>query len=167
MKPHHYLAIVVRLFAIVLTIMIIRSAILYYPSLISIENESVGFTFYEYLLASIFPLFVALILWFFPIMVSKKILKPELDQSIEPISPHSFFSVIIISIGVYYLFYSISDAIYWLSVFFVFSHGVDFSMWSSQDSSANVIATIAEFIMSMILIIRGKTIAFYLMKFTK
>jgi hypothetical protein len=158
MKPHHYLAIIVRLFAICLFIYGIK----FIPTifnLILLDSFSIvkkDFT------PVIVIIIISYLLWKFPITISKLIINPEIDQEIKPMGTQKLLSVLIITLGLFTLYYGVVDTAYWI-LYQKFMSDIP-----NNDQAANTIAMITtgvELVVSFILIAKAKTIAYYLLKF--
>ena len=98
----------------------------------------------------------------FPITISKKIIKPELDFEIEPINYQSFLTVFILAIGLFLTFYVISDIVYWLTYSNMVSSGE-----LDPDAKAAIVTTAIEAIVAFALLCKAKTIAYHLLGFTR
>jgi hypothetical protein len=111
------------------------------------------------------PFLASVLLWFFPMIVAKSILKPELDQEIQPFSADELLTALILGISLYFLYYAIIDGVYWLTVF----QASDHSPYSqpSGEQKANMIATAIEFVVSVGLIMKARTVARSMMKFAQ
>jgi len=113
----------------------------------------------------ILSVLVAIVLWKFPLSLSKHLLAPELDEKVVEISPYNFLCVTLIGLGVYLTYRAITDAFAWFLYYQYVGVGeygapvminfeVKIDMWT----------TLVEFILSVILIFKSKTIANQLMK---
>lgn len=120
------------------------------------------------LLSSIIPMLIAIMLWFFPLTVARKVL-PTTKDDVNKISPHAILTVLILAVGVYTFYYAIVDSIYWITVINVFvrdEFGSISKVLSNQDK-ASVVVTIIEFVLSLVLLARAKTIARMLTTFAR
>jgi len=169
MKSSHYLAIAVRLFSIVLFIFALRQS----TSLIEVFlNDSInGMPVSTLFIAGtvLIPLIVSLLLWFFPLSVSKSILKQEMDQPIEPVNSTTILSVFVIAIGLYVFYYAFIDFVYWAVLWNMESHS-QYSMAPlslTEENKANMVATAVELVISVVLILKAKTLASNMLRFAK
>lgn len=165
MKPHHYLAIAVRLFAVFLVIYVIRTVVNIVQYILFDTGVPVG----TMSVVAVTPLIIAAFLWLFPLTIAKGIIKPELDYEIEPLKTHSILVVLLLSLGVYLMFNAVVDAVYWISLEFM-SPLRDTTIQIrglSEDSQANMIATGVELILAFILIFKSRVIARALLIFAK
>jgi hypothetical protein len=92
--------------------------------------------------------------------VAKKVL-PIVDESKTDISTHAVLTVFILAIGIYTFYYAIIDSIYWITLVHIFvrdEFGNILKVLSNQDK-ANIVVTVVEFIMAVVLLARAKTIA--------
>ncbi|CAH0991964.1 hypothetical protein SIN8267_02079 [Sinobacterium norvegicum] len=169
MKSSHYLAIAVKLFAIVLFIFSLRQS----TSLVEVFlSDSInGMPVSTLFIAGtvLIPLIVSLLLWFFPLSVSKSILKPEIDLPIEPINSTTILTVFVLAIGLYVFYYAFVDLVYWAVLWNMESHS-QYSMAPlslTEDNKANMVATALELVISIGLILKAKTLASNMLKFAK
>ncbi len=168
MNAHYYLAIFVKLFATILIIvavpMLVQFSELYYYDVDTVPvigMFGVGINGLIYLL-------LAIILWKFPLSISKRLLSPELDTKIVNFKPEYFLTVIILGIGIYYLFFSLSDSVYWV----IYSQFVNNQMYGAPvmidyDARIAMWVTGVELAMAIFLVFRAKTIANQLLKVSK
>lgn len=158
MKPHHYLALIVRLFAICLFIYGIKSIPIFF-NLILLDSFSIVRKEFTLVIAIII---ISYLLWKFPITISKLIITPEIDQEIKPMGTQKLLSVLIITLGLFTLYYGVVDTAFWI-LYHKFMSDIP-----SNDETGNTIAMITtgvELVVSFILIAKAKTIAYYLLKF--
>ena len=169
MKPHHYLAIIVKIFAIVLFAYGIRQAGFFIEILLTGMASDVRYSIYFAATTAFVPITTSLLLWFFPITISKSIITPEIDGQLQPINPQGLLAVIISAIGLYTLFYAIVDATYWSIIYQATkagtSSGVPIGL--SDEGAANMIVTAIELVMAVMLILKSKTLAFYILRLSK
>tara|TARA_B110000211_G_C14053421_1_gene542216 strand:+ start:1701 stop:1979 length:279 start_codon:yes stop_codon:yes gene_type:complete len=86
MKSSHYLAIAVRLFAIMLFIYGIGQLLPIFELIATgTINEMIVSPFFA-IAASIIPILLSVVLWVLPLSVSSAILKPEMDRDVIPLS---------------------------------------------------------------------------------
>lgn len=165
MKPHHYLAITVRLFAVFLVIYVARTVVNIVAYILLDADVPVG----AMSAVAVTPLIIAIFLWFFPLTIAKGIIRPELDYEIEPLKTHSVLVVLLLSLGVYLGFNAVVDAVYWISMEFM-SPLRDTAIGVrglSEDSQANMIATAVELILATAIIFKSRSIASALLRFSK
>ena len=114
MKPIHVAATIVRLFSICLalysSILILNSWMFYIGSdmpIFSLFNMAVPAAF----------LIIAVILWNFPISISRKItgLPQKLDEEDFSFKSNEFLSICLFSLGVYFLYSIVGEAVYWIN----------------------------------------------------
>lgn len=168
MKPTHYFAIMVRLFAIALAIYAIRQSSLLFEVL-----RSGGIQGYELSAAYAWvtvlcPLIVSILLWFFPMTVSASIIRSELDQPFEAVNAASILTVLVLAIGLYVLYIAISGTVYWLTLWQM-SHGSysDAALYLGVDSKANMIATGIELILAVFLVARARIVSGLILNLTR
>ena len=162
MKPHHYLAIFVRLFAIALFIFAIQQSSYLFQLIIFGQIQLYQAPIFQIFLSLFIPIFISLVLWFFPVITAKSILKPEIDQDIEATSKLSIFFVIVSAIGLYVTFYALVDATYYFTLWQISNSPDSYGNYHdlfTPDIKDNIWATVVELAVGLILIFKGKTIA--------
>jgi len=111
--------------------------------------------------------FVAsLILWFFPMTFAKKLLSTEVELPLKAITPNLFIVVTIASLGLLFLYLSISDTIYWFTYWIMLPENVSLT-YSADILNENKSATIAtgfELVFAFVLITKRKSIAYWLVR---
>lgn len=112
------------------------------------------------------PLSIAIFLWLFPLTISKAIIPHELNQPFESTNPLGILTVLISAMGLFFLYYAISETAYWLIVFVSSaigtSNGVPIGLPENADSYS--LSTALDMAMALIMIFKSKTIAKALMK---
>lgn len=163
MRPTHYLAIAVRILSILLLFYALRQS----SFLIELiqgnmpgYNVPVAFA----ITTVILPFLASVLLWYFPMIVAKSILKPELDQEFQPFNAEELLTALVLGISLYFLYYAIIDGVYWLTVL-----QTDQSLYSQNagEQKANMIATAVEFVVSIGLIMKARTVARLMMNFAQ
>lgn len=169
MKPQYYLAIAVRLFAIFLFLYSMQQSRMLLELLINGYVNDVALPIWFGIVVSLLPLAVSLVLWFFPLTVSQLILTEEINQPFEPINIQPLLTVLIIAIGLFFIYYAISDSIYWATILKMSSMGaVNGTKISPPDeTNAYVLSTIIELVMALLFIFKANTLAFHLLKVAK
>lgn len=167
MNPLNYLGVIIRLFSIALFIYGIKELhflIDYNFGDEIIARPSVIFS----LTSSVLPILFSIIIWYFPLMIAKKIL-PISTEKVEPISSLTMLSVFVITIGVYTLYFAISDGVYWIMLTHIFTRDEygSIALEFTNENKVNIVATVIEFIMAVFLLGRARTISYMLLKFSK
>ncbi|MCW9015863.1 MAG: hypothetical protein OQJ89_02735, partial [Kangiellaceae bacterium] len=91
------------------------------------------------------------------------------NEQVKAISSQSTLTVLILAIGVYTFYYAVVNSIYWITLAHVFvrdEYGGIVKSLSNQDK-AHIFSTIIEFILSLVLIAKAKTISRKLSDFSK
>ena len=119
--------------------------------------------------SSVLPMLVASILWLFPMMASSYILKPEMDQPLEPMNSHAILTVLVLAIGLYSLYYAISDSIYWLTFWRVAERSQEHigALYLGAENEASMVATVVELMVSIALLAKARTIASSMLRIAK
>jgi len=169
MKSSHYLAIAVRLFAIALFIYGLRQLLPIIELVISGSiNGMVVSPFFAVVIALI-PIVFSIVLWTFPLSLSRSILKTDMDREVAPLSQDNWLVVILIGIGLYTLYYGLVDSIYWIYILHISSENAmsDVPLLMGAGDRANLVISIMEVVTSMIIILRSKTISNLILKISK
>jgi len=169
MKSSHYLAIAVRLFAIMLFIYGIGQLLPIFELIATgTINEMIVSPFFA-IAASIIPILLSVVLWVLPLSVSSAILKPEMDRDVIPLSQGNWLAIILIGIGLHTLYYAIVDSMFWLYFLHMSSQNAlsDVSLIMSGEDKANLVISIIEVITSLFLVLKSKTISKYILKISK
>jgi len=169
MKSSHYLAIAVRLFAIALFIYGLRQLLPIIELVISGSiNGMVVSPFFAVVIALI-PIVFSIVLWTFPLSLSRSILKTDMDREVAPLSQDNWLVVILIGIGLYTLYYGLVDSIYWIYILHISSENAmsDVPLLMGAGDKANLVISIMEVVTSMIIILRSKTISNLILKISK
>jgi hypothetical protein len=151
MNPSTTVALFVRLFAIGLMVYLLRVFVGEYVAYLNLDEYTISFPIVIALVAFLF--FVAF-LWKFPLFVATKLVSFENNaSSTERLSEHSLYKVGIVLLGIYLLFWAISDTAYWWSFIHLQREVLpqDFNLGVNQ--KALVISTVVELIFSLVLII--------------
>lgn len=163
MKVHHYLAIIVRLFAVFLFLFSLKQTGLLFESALYGIVHGMTVSAWVPFLSSI-PWFVAsAILWIFPLSISKKLVPADASESPENISPVAILSILLSAMSVYFLYYAIIDVLYWITYWQVIQQPEYGSLASmSAEHKANIAATALEMFASLVLLFNSKRVATWL-----
>lgn len=166
MNQVNYFGVIVRLFAIALFVYGIGrlEVVVSYSNSASTIQPSIIFS----MLSACLPIFISILIWFFPMMIARKIL-PDPEETLQPISSTSLLTVFVLAIGVYTFYYALVDAIFWLTYVHAFNRD-NYGMVELQltgDNKANIFITAVEFVVSIVIIAKAKTISSKLFLFSK
>lgn len=156
----HYLALFVKIFAVALflySIAILNRLLQIYLAGFTLESE-------PYILVTglnfLVPLFLSIIFWKFPKLITKKIYNG--DENFGELHSMPLLASIIAGTGIFYLFHAFSDAMYWL-VFMSSMNGSQDTTYiqgsMEHDYTAAIVVTAIELILALILILKCKSIA--------
>jgi hypothetical protein len=152
-----FVAIGVRLFAIALAIYSLKSMPGMYIYFDSENYKSAAFMFAGLL---VFVMLIAIFLWKFPLTVASNII-PNIENEERDTSwnEKELLTVGLILMGIYFLYYVISDVVYWLYIWnYSQSYsGVEIELNSEQKGS--IVATCVELALSILLIFGAKGIS--------
>jgi len=166
MKSSHYMAVAVRLFAIVLFIYSIQQSTIFLDALINGPIQGVKVSSAFILTTSITPLIIGVLLWIFPLTVARAILRGELDKPVEAVGAQSMLTVLILSIGLYTLYYAVVDSVYWLTYWNITSN-INASMGIGAESKSNMIVTALEVVASIALVLKPRTLSYFMLSIAK
>ena len=164
MRIHHYFAIGLKIFALVLFIY----GVTYAAPLIelyttgNVNGLQADVSYYAINLALI--IFVAAYLWLFPVSTSKWFLGAQQNQEVVPLPKQDTLAIFIIAIGLYVFAWGIVDIVYWASYLYI---GLKFDPSAetlSPESKANIVATIIQLVLGMGLILKSKTLSAEILK---
>jgi len=166
MKSSDYLAIAVRLFAIMLFIYGLDQLLPIFELIASGTINGMNVSPFFAIAASIIPILFSLVLWVFPLSVSNSILKPEMDREVVPLSQGSWLVIILIGIGLNTLYYAIVDSMFWF-YFLHMSSQSDAPLIMRGEDKANLVISVLEVIASLFLVLKSKTISKFILKISK
>lgn len=162
MKFHHYFAVGLKIFSVVLFVYGLK----YFPNVIEAFKYGTlaGVTVSEkfFLINLIVIWLTAIILWTFPVVLAKMFLRSQLDLPVEPIGTPMVMAVFIAAIGLYFFVNGIIDLSYWAIYWHMFNNTL--SVEPNIDSKANTIATILQLLVSLLLILKCRTVSSYINK---
>lgn len=163
MKPTHYLAIGVRLFSIVLALYGAQQ-LAYLSSFLS--TDYVDIVSLVIVASTIFiPILAAIVLWLFPMTVANIVIKPAMDRPIESMTAQSNLTVLILALALYFLYYTVINAIYWISYWQFIQDSYDFVL--SPDDKADIVTNIVELSASLFLLFRANFVSEKMLHFAK
>jgi len=161
MKSSHYLAIAVRIFSIVLFLYSLRQSSFLFQYLAEpiISERRASLLFVS--ASTLVPFVIAALLWLFPVSVAKSIVKPEIDQKVEPIQPQSALTILVLVIGLFAFYYAVVDSVFWLTLWHM-SERSTFSgapLVLSMENKASMVATAIELFASVIILAKARSIS--------
>jgi len=112
MKLEHVLALAVRIFAIALIIQALKTAV---NLIVFLKTSDSSFTSVAYFGTVVSLVLLAVILWKFPVLIARKIANfPTLDEAeISSVDSEKFLQTGLTILGIYFLYYVITDLFYW------------------------------------------------------
>jgi hypothetical protein len=163
MKLEQVVAIAVRLFALVVLIYSIRNGVSLVPYFYEQgwEGES-----YFFAAAMVLLFIVSILLWKFPLSVARGLVKfKEPGEADAPSVSAEQIQIVGFSIlGLYLLFYVLSDIVYWVIIWFANQRNTTVSIELPIDQIGAMVSTVIEFIFVLFLLVGGKRIAEVLRK---
>ncbi|VAX09329.1 hypothetical protein MNBD_GAMMA26-2558 [hydrothermal vent metagenome] len=162
MNRKEVVAIAVRLFSIALAIYGLNNL----PGMVMyFDREEFQNAAYVFTGVSSLTFIVAILLWFFPYTVASKILPNENpEKQAYSWNREEALTCGFIILGVYFLYYVISDAIYWLYISNYSLSFEDLPVELNADQLARIYATIVEFVITILLIFGSRGIANIILK---
>lgn len=161
MKSSHYFAIAVRLFAIILFLYGLKQSRWLVELLINGSLNGMGVSVAFLFVTSFVPLIVSLLLWMFPVTVSKSVIKPDMDLPVEPMESHSILVVLLLAIGLFTFYNAMVDSVYW-AILWNISRDVEEStapLYLTLENRANMWVTGLEVLASVAIMVKARSIA--------
>jgi len=168
MKPTHYFAVLIRLFAIALIVFTVRQSSVLVDALTGNDLQGYEVSLVFAWISVLCPLLVSLLLWFFPMTVAASIIRPELDKAFEPMGAANFLTVLVLAIGLYVIYFAISDTIYWLTLWQM-STGSNYLESSpfGAESKAAMFTTGIELVLASLFVFRARYVSALMLKLTR
>lgn len=162
MNRKEVVAVAVRLFSIVLFLYGLK----YFLQSITVffEQGDLEIAAYVYTGFSILIALIALLFWLFPYTIASVVLpKKPLKTGAVNWNCGNVLSCSFIILGMYFLYYVITDAVYWFYVI-NYSNNFGIAMELTSDNRASIFSTVIEFVMSVFLILGSSGIARLILK---
>lgn len=166
MKPVDYVSIVIRFLSIALFLYGLK-AIGGALQVFLQDNNVLPANWVLSFIHTIVPIALAIILWLFPNLISRKIIGDEQPES-SALSPYSLLSTLVAALGVLAFFYAFADTWYW-AFFASMASDVPYGYESpfKPDIISGMWSTGIELSLSLILIFKCKTIAKFIIKVSR
>jgi hypothetical protein len=130
-----------------------------------IANGSEGFLIILFVL--IVELFAAVFLWKFPLFVARKLVTNDGSETEhKTLTSSSLYSAGFVLMGFYFLYWALSDAVYWYAYWYQFRDmdpNSAIAVFGVQEK-ALMVSTFAEFLFSLFLIFGAKLLSGYIHK---
>ena len=118
--------------------------------------------YFLYYLATFFGLLISLLLWYFPTIVSKKLVPLEPNSlSYEKLKLNDWYRLTFVVLGIFLLLSAIADLFYWASLSFYTEQSV-IPVEFSAENKASIVTTVFEFILALLFIFSSKFIISFL-----
>ncbi len=168
MRPSQYLAIAVRIFSILLFLYGVRQSS-FVIGLIGDGDTGVTASWAFAITSALLPIVVSIVLWCFPCAVANAIVKPEINDPIEPMGAQSVLTVLVLAIGLYALYYAIIDAVYWATLWQMAERSGDMeaSFYLGPENKANMVATAVELFISVVILMKARSVAHRMLRITE
>ena len=157
MKLEYLVAVAVRLFSIALLIYVLRN----FVNVISIVTDTnLGILPIAYLGTFVAIILIAILLWNFPLIIAHKITGfPSMEESnIETPEFEELLSIGLILLGLYLLFYVISDLLYWGIAWLALQRDTSSDLSFNFDQKIAISITFIELVFAAYLILGNRTI---------
>ena len=157
MKLEHIVALAIRLFAFAIAYQALRSVISL--QVFMRDNDSTS-ALVAYVGSTICLILLALILWKFPLIIAKKIAKfPAIDDSeVNSEDADRLLQTGLFILGVYFLFYAISDLVFWSYMLGTTSSQYSGELELTLEQKSAITSTIVEMGMALILTLGSKRV---------
>ena len=167
MKAHHYLGIVIRLFSIWLFLYSVTQLSYLLESLIYGTVQGIAASSVVTILQYLPWLFFAIFLWLFPLSIAKKVIPSEVGPENSTITPREMMSVLISVVALCFLYRSIMDTFYWLTLWNVTANSGEggIPITFGADQRASMYATAIEFFAAVMLFFNSRKVAYVASKF--
>ncbi len=161
-------AIGIRIFSITLFIQAWQSSSYLFEVLFGRPEEDLAASITVLLLMTAAPLFFGLLFWFYPSIISKILIKREIDTDISPANPIQLLTCILIGLGLYILSYSISDLFYYLTMIHFSDNNSEgpFTLLNIENKSLFIIS-VFEVLVGLFFLFKAKSFASALLINTK
>ncbi|MBL1432499.1 MAG: hypothetical protein COB94_003520 [Gammaproteobacteria bacterium] len=159
----HMIALAVRLFSVFLFLISIRT----FSGLSWIVGDADALANnWIYVAAAFSTLCMAIILWKFPLTIAGKIcpVKHE-NTSHESLSMDELYTLGFVILGIYLLFYVLSDALYWIIFMVSSNRNTGNYEFITIENQASMITTFAEFVIAIFLIFGANGLSKIILKF--
>lgn len=163
MKVHHYVGIGIKLFAIWLFLFSIQNMAFFLENLIYGTVQGMGASLTISSITYLPWLLLSIILWNFPLSIAKKIIPLESEINPEGISTGSLLAVLISAISLFFLYNSIMDGVYWVTLINLNGSGSYAAF--NPENKASIFATGVEFIAAALLLFNSRKISRWASKF--
>ena len=157
MKLEHIVALAVRLFAIALAVYALRNGISLVPYFHDQEWQIASYA-YAALVACF--LLLAIYLWYFPLTVSRRLVafREPGEADIGSATSDELQIIGFTILGIYLLFYVLSDVIYWGFIWFISNRNQGVPIELSLEQVASMLSTAIELVFVLFLILGAKGI---------
>jgi hypothetical protein len=154
-QKEQIVGIAVRLFAVFLTIYVLRHASGLIPYLADSSSYPISALFL--FLIVLFPLLAAMLLWLFPLTVAAKLIPDINAKEASKTSGSGEWEVVAFSVlGLWVLTSAIPDAFHWATFVYVLNSSEMGRMALSPDNIGNIVATVVELVVGFWLLFGSK-----------
>jgi hypothetical protein len=163
MKVHHYVGIGIKLFAIWLFLFSIQNMAFFLENIIygTVQGMEASITISS--LTYLPWLVLSIILWNFPLSIAKKIIPHLSEINPEGISTSSLLTVLISAISLFFLYSSVMDGVYWVTLINLSESGSYAAF--NPENKASIFATGVELLAAALLFFNSRRISLWASKF--
>ena len=157
MKDIHILAIIVRIFAILLAVNSLVSGSDLMVSLANQYWQNIPFSYFVY---PILTLIISIFLLIFPMTVAKGIIPYQKSKTLDLASEsydHLLLTAVIL-LGLYFLLDALINMFYWVYLWLVYYNNSTIELVITSEQKAGTTATVAELFLALFLIFGAKQI---------
>jgi len=166
LTPQQVLTLVIRLFAIGLVLYSFQVAVGQLAAFNQVELEDIDILAMLFL-GALAPIVVALFLWFFPLSIANRLVRPSpLLTETEASQDTDLYQLAFIVLGIYLLYGVISDTAYWWGIAVYMKDPDPFvePLQLVPGQKAAIVVTAIEFVMSLFLIFGSKAISAFIQR---
>ncbi len=165
MNPVHIVALIARVFALLLFFSTAREI---FSAIWVIDDPVHTKDLIALYLTCAASMATSALFWFFPSTIAKRIYAPpEAEVSHKSLQSDELYMLGIILLGFYFIYYAVTDAIYWSSLVFFNSRELIASPIMTIENKAAMLATAVEFCVSLYLILGARRLTSILRGATK
>jgi hypothetical protein len=152
MNLKHIVALIVRLFSMVIAIYALQKGVTDAPYF---YQQGWHITSYAFVSLMLLLVLIAIYLWLFPLTVTNKLLSFQKYSGTESqsVSYEQFQFVAFTLLGIYLLFNVVSDVIYWATILFISFRDSNIPIELSLDQKGQIVATAIELIFVLFLLL--------------
>ena len=167
MKLHDVTALAIKISGIVLLVLTLSRIPGYVNLYLSFAGTNTPVNYLLFALPLLMVAIACVLLIFFPYKISNVLLF-NAEATLQPsVLDNTILTIGIILLGILLLFWSVSDLAYHFFVYFLYRDSIDPSYSAATYDYPSLYATVVEFAFAAIMLLKSKTISFYLTSASK